>query len=401
MITPRASFPAPFVCMRCLARRSRRRQYSSSSVADDARLSNAPQPPTAGAAKLTTRRVITLHGQDASKFLQGLITNDVSKDTQNGYYAAFLNAQGKILNDAFIYPIAGHNWKVVPEEVRGAQEDPGYLIDVDATTIDQLLRVLKHHKLRSKLKFRAIDEGQLDVWCVWKEGDRWTAHGQSSPGLGEQDVIALQDARAPGMGHRLLLPAAQADGALGQIAQAPLSAYTIRRYLRGVPEGEKEIPRTESLPMNFNMDLMGGIDFKKGCYSGQELTIRTHHTGVVRRRALPVVIHDLADTETPKLEYNVNSSAPGSELSGSDIKRDGGGKRAVGNLIGAVGNIGLGMCRVEQMTDLVVSGEGSSFSANDKFVIEDPSGTRYGVKPFVPDWIRGKIRAPKIQRRVD
>ena len=48
------------------------------------------------------------------------------------------------------------------------------------------------------------------------------------------------------------------------------------------PEGQIEIPKETALPLESNIDIMGGIDFRKGCYVGQELTIRTHHTGVVR-----------------------------------------------------------------------------------------------------------------------
>ena len=184
------------------------------------------------------------------------------------------------------------------------------------------------------------------------------------------------------------------------LEEAPLSAYTIRRYLRGVPEGQKEIPREELLPMNANFDLMKGIDFKKGCYLGQELTIRTHHTGVVRRRVLPVVLYD-RNAQTPeKLEYD-GASAMGMPEHDTDVRKDDKKKRATGKFIAGTGNVGLAMCRLEQMTDLVVSGEGSSFSPDDKFLVQTPDGTELGLKAFVPDWIRGQIRAPKVQRRVE
>ena len=80
--------------------------------------------------------------------------------------------------------------------------------------------------------------------------------------------------------------------------------YTVHRVLHGVPEGSLEL--VNSLPLNSNIDLMGGgkvsfspdaasdtrlVDFRKGCYVGQELTVRTYHTGVVRRRIFPVQLH--------------------------------------------------------------------------------------------------------------
>ena len=252
---------------------------------------------------------------------------------------------------------------------------------------------MKKHKLRSKFKLRLLDEGELDVWSVWKEDDRWTAHGQAS----QEGVLGLTDCRAPGMGQRLLL---SSSDSVGEVDEAPLSAYTIRRYLRGVPEGQVEIPWNNSLPMNHNFDIMGGIDFKKGCYIGQELTIRTHHTGVVRRRILPVALYAHDGAPPDGLEYN-NGIAMGNIEDGTDITRDDARKRPTGKLLGNVGNVGLGMCRLEQMSDLTVSAEGSSFSPDDRFFVNDVNGHELGVKAFVPDWMRGRIREYKTQKRVE
>jgi folate-binding protein YgfZ len=356
-------------------------------------------PPPSGAAKLTNRQVIALHGVDSAKFLQGLTTNDILKDTRNGCFAAFLNAQGKVLNDAFIYPVA--NQQNLPSDLQTAENEPAFFIDVDKTTTDQLLQVFKRHKLRSKLKFHALNDGELDVWSMWREEDRWTAHGHS-PGSEFSD-ISVQDTRAPGMGQRLLIPR---DGtaeqvALGDIEQVQFSVYILRRWLHGVAEGAQEIPPGESLPMNHNLDLMGAIDFKKGCYSGQELTIRTHHTGVVRRRILPIAIYNKDNGVPDKVEYDYHAPIPGSAIVGADIKRDDKQKRTTGSVIAALGNIGLGMCRLEQMTDLVVSGEGTPFNPDETFFAIGTNGEKLSVKAFVPEWMRGKIRAPKLQRRVE
>lgn len=241
------------------------------------------------------------------------------------------------------------------------------------------------------------------MWNAWRDDDRWTAHSQSA---NEDGTISLTDCRAPGMGQRILLPSSSSgSGAVGNapalegLEEAPLSAYTIRRYLRGVAEGQKEIPREETLPMNANIDLMNGIDFKKGCYIGQELTIRTHHTGVVRRRILPVSLYDTATGPPEKLEYDPSFGLSTPERD-TDIKKDDKRKRATGKFIANVGNIGLGMCRLEQMSDLVVSGEPSTFSSDHRFTVQ-AGEDNLGVKAFVPDWIRGQIRGPKVQKRVE
>lgn len=383
----------PYMCTRCLKRQTQRRKFATSPVNNNAispsSFQSPPPPPTSGAAKLTTRRLIFLNGRDASKFLQGLITNDVTKDVRNGYFAAFLNAQGKVLNDAFVYPISGSNWQRLPGFTQSEQSDVGFLIDVDATTLEPLLKVFKQHKLRAKLNYRALDEGELDVWSLWR-GERWTAHGQQADDFDGHGSIWLTDSRAPGMGQRLLLTSKAASDVLNVVEEAPLSAYTIRRYLRGVPEGDKEIPRLNSLPMTYNIDIMGGIDFKKGCYSGQELTIRTHHTGVVRRRILPVMLYGAESTPPETLEYAPSTNIASTGLVGMQIQCDNKRQQSTGRLMGTVGNLGLGHCRIERMTDLVVSREEGFFQGTERFMVESPSGPKVGVKAFVPDWLRGK-----------
>ena len=377
------SSKAPYICHKCL-RHSRRRLYSSQPTAPP------PPPPLSGAAKLTNRRLISLHGPDAPKFLQGIVTANIQPETKAGLYTAFLNAQGRVLSDAFVYPTFGSRWHGEANK----DDDVGYLVDVDEVQAEALLKQLKKHKLRSKFKLRLLEAGELDVWSVWREDERWTAHTKAA---NEGGVLGLTDCRAPGMGQRILLSPGRKEGTVEEADEAPKSAYDIRRYMRGVAEGEKEIPREESLPMNHNIDLMGGIDFKKGCYVGQELTIRTHHTGVVRRRILPVQLYDRGQEQPERLEYEgLGCSVPAD----MDVRRDDKRKRATGKYIAGVGNVGLAMCRLEQMTDLKVSGEGSSFSPEDKFLVQDAEGNELGVKAFVPDWLRGRVREPKVQKRV-
>lgn len=329
--------------------------------------------------------------------MQGIVTNNVRSGSTSGFYTAFLTAQGKVLHDSFIYPTSGSNWH---KQQTGSLEEPGYLVEVDADHAELLLKHLKRHKLRSKFKLRLLENGELNVWSSWKD-ERWTAHGQSQNTANNDGTITLTDCRAPGMGQRLVLSDSEVASALEGVEETPLSAYTIRRYLRGVAEGQKEIPRDESLPMNCNMDIMGGIDFKKGCYVGQELTIRTHHTGVVRRRILPVTLYAQAVEAPANLEYDPSSTIDTSSLEGNDIRRDDKRKRSTGKFLAGIGNIGLAMCRLEQMTDLKVSSEPSTYMPEDSFLVQNASGEEVGLKAFVPDWVRGNIREPKLQKRVE
>lgn len=100
------------------------------------------------------------------------------------------------------------------------------------------------------------------------------------------------------------------------------------------------------------------------------------------------------------LEYDPGASIR-TVKAGTEIRRDDQRRRPTAKLIGSVGNVGLGMCRLEQMSDLTVSAEGSSYSPDDRFLLETSSGQELGVKAFVPDWIRGRVREPKLQKRVE
>jgi folate-binding protein YgfZ len=169
----------------------------------------------------------------------------------------------------------------------------------------------------------------------------------------------------------------------------------IRRYLKGVPEGQDELLREVALPQESNIDYMGGIDYRKGCYVGQELTIRTHHTGVVRKRVLPVMLYN-SSSEVPKtLEY-VPEQANGLAVENIPVETRIGRVdkkgRSAGKWLNGVGNLGLALCRLEIMTGMSVGGEAppGGWKTDDEFKLEwGVEGAREDevrVKAFVPNW---------------
>ena len=180
--------------------------------------------------------------------------------------------------------------------------------------------------------------------------------------------------------------------------------YKIRRIMQGVAEGQSEILKAVALPQESNVDYMGGIDFRKGCYIGQELTIRTHHTGVVRKRILPVQLYDSEETKSPDiLHYNpdTNLALPPSDANIRKTDKKG---RSAGKWLGGVGNVGLALCRLEVMTDTTLTSEGSQWDPEAKFEIawesEGEKGGRVNVKAFVPEWhaTRAEVLTPHRNR---
>lgn len=258
----------------------------------------------------------------------------------------------------------------------------GWLIEVDAQEVEALAKHVRKYRVSAKFDIRILEEAERGVWSVWNEGkeEGWTKHSfagspaTSNPtGLGDYELGCL-DSRAPGMGHRLLLPADTKPEV--ESDESTEDAYRIRRYLKGVAEGQDEILKETALPQESNIDFMGGVDYRKGCYVGQELTIRTHHTGVVRKRILPVMVYGV-DTKMPDtLEYRaatetVDAALVPKEESFGRVEKKG---RSAGKWLAGVGNVGLGLCRLEIMT-------GGEIMGADEFKVGSLK-----VKAFVPAW---------------
>ena len=363
-----------------------------------------------GLVPLPHRRLVSLSGLDAVKFLQGLVTNDVKSFAEDarsrqssGFYSAFLDARGRVLWDVFVYSkhddaISGKPW--------------GCYIEVDAGEVEALIKHLKRHKLRSKISIDLVPEEELGVWAAWGLDDSDVSN------LLPRNTPHLLDPRGENMGFRFLALDNNPPKEELQVPILPTQAYHLRRYLSGIPEGPLDIPRESALPMESNIDLYHGIDFKKGCYVGQELTIRTKHTGVVRKRVLPVRLYAASgntrsdnpaegkedEEEKEFLPYDPEFPADFIPPNGAEIKQldaDGNVKkgRPVGKFIAGIGNAGIALVRLEMMTGMRVSAEGGTWKPGMRFGVllkrggeGEGEGKVVRVKAFAPQWLRERER---------
>jgi folate-binding protein YgfZ len=223
------------------------------------------------AALLPDRGVLRLAGDDARRFLNGLATTDIAKLAPGrARYAALLTPQGKIIGD-FIVAEAP------------AEDGGGFFLDVPKALARTLVDKLNFYKLRAKVMVEDLSEA-LGVMAVWDGA------GDSEYGL------CYADPRLAALGWRVMLPpqlAAEAADDLGATLTEP-DAYEAHRIALGVPRGGMDFAYGDTFPHEADMDQLGGVDFDKGCYVGQEVVSRVEHRASARSRIVPVAYGEFA-----------------------------------------------------------------------------------------------------------
>lgn len=197
---------------------------------------------------LTHRTIIEFKGEDTIAFLQGQTTNDMTKLVPGEcLYTAFMNSQGKFMNDAFALMLSmDHVW-----------------LDVEAEHALELLKKLNMYKLRSKVTLALrIDIGVYACFNALSA---------------DKDTWVVQDPRAEGMGSRIYSTKKKASS-------ADLSTYDMQRIRLCIPDGSRDIPYERGFIMEYGFDRLNAIDFQKGCYVGQELTARMHYRKLGKRQ---------------------------------------------------------------------------------------------------------------------
>ncbi|KQP30065.1 folate-binding protein YgfZ [Methylobacterium sp. Leaf100] len=256
-------------------------------------------------ALLPDRAVVTCTGEDAAGLLQGVVTCNVETlEPGEARLGALLTPQGKVLFDFLISRI----------DVPGA--DGGFRLDTDAARAPDLLKRLTLYRLRAKAAL-ALDP-TLGVAAAW---------GGSDTAIHTDPV---RDGRLEGLGNRLYA----AQGAFS--ADATEADYHAHRIALGIPEGGRDFAFADAFPHEALMDQLGGVDFKKGCYVGQEVVSRMQHRGTARTRLVPVV------------------ALEGTLESGAEVTS---GARSLGTVGSVAGGRGLAMLRLDRLADAHATGE--------------------------------------------
>ncbi|MBM3503329.1 MAG: folate-binding protein YgfZ [Alphaproteobacteria bacterium] len=233
------------------------------------------------ATTLAGRGLLAITGEDTTTYLQGLISNDIEKVTdERAVFAALLSAQGKFLHDFIVFRIAlDGRTSVVLDLERARQAD--------------LLRRLTLYRLRAKVEFLDVTD-RLRTLALWGPNAAAQADLASEPGAARTiagGLIAV-DPRHVGLGLRAWIPATAAEAVAADLGfvLADEAAYDAHRLALGIPDGSRDVVIDKSLPLECGFDELNAVDYKKGCYVGQEMTARTHYRATIRKRLYQVAI---------------------------------------------------------------------------------------------------------------
>jgi folate-binding protein YgfZ len=282
-------------------------------------------------AHLIDRSVLSVAGADASSFLAGLVTCAVD-ETTGAHYGALLTPQGKIIADFFL--------------AHRKDGEGGFLIDAPKLVTELLLKRLAMYKLRANVTLadRSAESGVF------------AAFGPS-PALPE-GFAGFVDPRYAEMGSRVIAP----SSTIAPAVDAPFADYDAHRIALAVPQGGRDFAYGDAFPHEAAMDQLGGVDFQKGCYVGQEVVSRTQHRGSAR-------------TRIARLRFSGAAPSEGTEIKAGD------------KTIGKVGSVdaarghAIGLLRLDRLAD--------ALGTHEKLIAGETV-----LRAKKPDWARYDFPQP-------
>jgi len=284
------------------------------------------------AALLPARGVVKVAGDGARSFLHGLVSADILKLAPGAArFCALLSPQGKIIADFFVVEAP-------------AQDGGGFFLDLPKTLATAVVGKLNLYKLRARVIVEDLSE-VLGVLAAWD--------GQGTARIG----LWYPDPRLPALGLRAMLPPQRAADAASELGAAMVASaeYDTHRIALGIPQGGIDFSYSDAFPHEADMDQLGGIDFDKGCYVGQEVVSRMEHRGIARTRALSV-------------RFDGAPPAPGAAVMAGD--------RQVGTMGSSAAGHGLALVRLDRAAEALSRGD-SLFAGGVPIRLSKPDWARF------------------------
>ena len=226
---------------------------------------------------LEDRGILYINGMDAKEFLQNIISNDIYKvNEDNSCFASLLSPQGKFL---FAFIIAKHK--------------SGYFIDCEKSQTEGLFKQLSIYKLRSKVEIINLSN-EFVVAAFNREKFLKFEGSKDVPGntVKYREDSILLDPRNKNLGARLIINLEKLYLSLKklELKDSPVDEYYQLSHELGIPKKNMNELQNKLFGIECNFDELNGIDFKKGCYVGQENTARIKLKNKLSKRLLPIEV---------------------------------------------------------------------------------------------------------------
>lgn len=242
---------------------------------------------------LEDRGILFIQGTDTKEFLQNLITNDINKvDEANSCFASLLTPQGKYLFDFLV-----------------VEHKKGYFIDCEKKQIEELFKQLNIYKFRSDIEILNLSN-EFVVAAFSYEKFISFDRAKDLPGNTfkyREDPVFL-DPRHKKLGGRLIINLEKLHLSLKKMdldSTDPEEYYKLS-YELGIPQKNTEKLRNKLFGIECNFEELNGIDFKKGCYIGQENTSRIKLRNKLSKRLLPIQLIEGKLIEGSPIKINDN-----------------------------------------------------------------------------------------------
>jgi tRNA-modifying protein YgfZ len=234
---------------------------------------------------LSTHGLIAVSGADAVTFLQGQFTNDTKQIQQAAQFTGYCTAKGRLLALFYAFSINGIIYLQCPRAL-----------------IPDLVKRLRMFVLRSKVIVEDVSDQFVILGLASADSATPIHHLPLHPHQSDQTplgtVIRLPDSHGK-QRAQLVIPAEQAEQAWATLATTFNPASTLHWDALEIQAGIPQVYKTtqeQFVPQMINLDALDGINFKKGCYTGQEIVARTHYLGKVKRRTLLATLPATAES---------------------------------------------------------------------------------------------------------
>ena len=226
---------------------------------------------------LEDRGILYINGADAKEFLQNMISNDINKVSEDSScFASLLAPQGKFL---FAFIIIKHK--------------SGYFIDCEKSQTEALFKQLSVYKLRSKVEIMNLSN-EFVVAAFNKEKFLEFEGSKDIAGntIKYREDSILLDPRNKDLGARLIINLEKLYLSLKklELKDSPIAEYYELSHQLGIPQKNMNELQNKLFGIECNFEELNGIDFKKGCYVGQENTARIKLKNKLSKRLLPIYL---------------------------------------------------------------------------------------------------------------